>query len=395
MKKAIVYSLPAEAGDCTVIEFDNQECIIIDCGYKTTYINELKPLLIKLKDKGCRIALLVVTHIDQDHIEGAIELIKDNGNSDNPNIIEIDNIWYNGFFNTLFLNEIFEQHKCAVVERESQKNKMRLIKAQLEMQIQRATSSDYISAKHSKSFEELCSLNHYKFNEQFKDKVVKRRSDNKEDVINNNIKFGEISITVLAPNQMLLDGLAKEFHKELVRNFGIDYYLSEDGDFSSMFELIMRLHYETESFSGFIATMGNDIEKWIGTSSMSKMNVINNAAIVIEIEYQNLRLLFTADSDSDYWAMYLKEFYDVIKVSHHGTTKPNMQLIDKTKGKYIIISTNGERYGHPEKELIARLILNGNRNLYFNYAVNLQNTLCAIQEKYNFNAYFGINKIIL
>ena len=41
--------------------------------------------------------MLVVTHIDNDHIGGIIELLKENGSNENPHIIEIRNIWHNSY----------------------------------------------------------------------------------------------------------------------------------------------------------------------------------------------------------------------------------------------------------------------------------------------------------
>jgi len=62
---AKVHILPANSGDCFLIEFNNNECILIDTGFKYTYYEYLKPLLIKLKNKGKKITLLVITHIDK------------------------------------------------------------------------------------------------------------------------------------------------------------------------------------------------------------------------------------------------------------------------------------------------------------------------------------------
>ena len=95
-KTCIVHFLPAKSGDCFVLEFDNKQCILIDCGYSNTYKEELKPLLQKLSSDGCRIALMIVTHIDADHISGAIDFIEDNGDADHPKIIPVDEIWHNG-----------------------------------------------------------------------------------------------------------------------------------------------------------------------------------------------------------------------------------------------------------------------------------------------------------
>lgn len=125
MKNCIIHFLPAKAGDCFVIEFVNKECIIIDCGFKSTYKKYLRPLLINLKNKGCRVTLLLITHIDQDHIEGAIAFLQDNGLANEPNIISIDNIWFNGFFNTLLnRSEFMERIKnYSIKEKQTEKEK--------------------------------------------------------------------------------------------------------------------------------------------------------------------------------------------------------------------------------------------------------------------------------
>ena len=44
---AKIHILPANAGDCFLIEFNNNECILIYTGFKETYYNYLKPLLIE------------------------------------------------------------------------------------------------------------------------------------------------------------------------------------------------------------------------------------------------------------------------------------------------------------------------------------------------------------
>ncbi|MBC3798538.1 ComEC/Rec2 family competence protein [Acetobacterium tundrae] len=392
MGKNVVHFLQAEAGDCSVIEFDNKECIIIDCGYKSTYYQVLKPLLLELKSKGCRVILLIITHIDQDHIEGAIELIKENGEADNPNIITIDNVWFNGFFNTLFTNEIFNKRKLQVIQ-DSQKKKMRLVKGQLQMQ--NYSSGGNISAQQSMCFEEICSLNGYKLNAQFEDRIIKRNSENRHEVKNSKILLGDCVITVFSPNATLVNGLAHEFDKEMIKTFGRNYYLREDSDFAKIFELIMKLYNEPENYSSFISAPGVDITKWLGTSKLASMNPVNKASIVVEIEYKNYSFLYTGDSDSDNWKEFLRDEYDVIKISHHGTVKPNKQLIENSKATHILISTNGIRYGHPENELLARLILKNNKILHFNYEVEQKKILKKVQEKYDFNTTYCENNIIL
>ncbi|MDE9439754.1 MBL fold metallo-hydrolase [Staphylococcus xylosus] len=85
---------PAENGDCFLISFgeEKRKHILIDCGYADTYHNYLKEDLLKVKKRGEKINLFIVSHIDEDHILGAIAFIEDNNNS---RFIEVEEVWYN------------------------------------------------------------------------------------------------------------------------------------------------------------------------------------------------------------------------------------------------------------------------------------------------------------
>ena len=148
-----------------LIEFNNNECILIDTGFKETYYKYLKPLLIELKRIGKKITLLVITHIDKDHIGGARKLLEENGDFYNPSIIKIENIWFNGFKNLIFhknLSDIINQRQL---------NKMRIIKANNRMNYFDEIDSN-VSANDLKSFEIICNELKYPVNRQFPKNTV-------------------------------------------------------------------------------------------------------------------------------------------------------------------------------------------------------------------------------
>lgn len=393
MGNCIVHFLPAKAGDCFVVEFDNGECILVDCGYKSTYETELKPLLIQLKHKGCRVILMLITHIDQDHIEGAIAFLSENGPANAPHIIEVENIWFNGFFNTLFIRDEFKERKQAVIG-EWQKERMNMVLGQLSMQID--GNAGPISAAHSRCLEELCAQNGYRLNEQLVDRVVKRSAGSRDQLFDHSIQIGECKLIVLSPTEASLDRLAHRLNIEMIRNFGVDYELSEHVEFAALFERLLGLQIEPGSFEEYISASEPRLERWVCSSTLAQMNEVNNASIVVEIEYKGTKLLFTGDSDSDSWAEFVSDEYDLIKISHHGTTKPNMKLLEKAKGRTILISTDGGRQNrHPENELLARTILNGNKTIYFNYDIKQKQDLLSMQEEYGYSALFGHREIRL
>lgn len=392
-KENIVHFIPASGGDCILLEFDNKECILIDCGYTSTYNLILKPLLIGLKKRGYKIKLFIVTHIDADHIEGAIRLLEDNGKFDNPQIIGIDNIWFNGFYSALFMHDVFKQHISKKIS-EVQSDKMRKVQGQIEMQL--IPEGTMISAVQSKSFEVLCSDLGYQVNRQFPGQVAKRKSDNMEVVVNDKINIGDFVITLLSPNDHLIDKLANELNIELIKIFGKNYEIDSSSNFWDFYEKLMLLKREEPIKTHvLISAESDEIESWLGTSTLANMNYVNQASIVVQIEYKGIKMLFTGDSDSELWEDYLEPYYDVIKISHHGTLKPNLCLIKKTEGNHILISTNGKKYDHPEKDLVANLILSNSKKLYFNYNLDIKDIILRNQKKYNYQANFCCNEIYL
>ena len=82
--------LPALNGDCILVEFQTSHYILIDGGYVDTYENYLFPTLKELEAQGGKLDVVVVTHIDGDHISGIIRLLEDMP-------IGIGEIWYNGY----------------------------------------------------------------------------------------------------------------------------------------------------------------------------------------------------------------------------------------------------------------------------------------------------------
>lgn len=149
----IIHLLKAESGDCVLLQLANKRCILIDCGYKSTYEYELKPLLLRLSSEDYVISLLIITHYDEDHIGGAISFLKDNGDNLNPNIIQIEEIWFNGIFNLIKHSTILQKH---VVEKLSSKNEEKYGKVFEQFLGLIGSGAGLISANLAQTFELLC-----------------------------------------------------------------------------------------------------------------------------------------------------------------------------------------------------------------------------------------------
>ena len=84
---------PAEYGDCIMLSIGkhHQYNILIDGGLSKTYQKYIKSEIQHIKEMRQKIGLIVCTHMDNDHICGLIQVLKE-ADSD-----FIENIWYNGF----------------------------------------------------------------------------------------------------------------------------------------------------------------------------------------------------------------------------------------------------------------------------------------------------------
>lgn len=85
--------LPARNGDCLWIEFgekNNPNRILIDCGVEAAY-SSLRHRIDQLPESQRRFELFVLSHIDSDHIGGAIPFLDDY----NPDVLR--EVWFNGW----------------------------------------------------------------------------------------------------------------------------------------------------------------------------------------------------------------------------------------------------------------------------------------------------------
>lgn len=384
--KCIVHFLPAMAGDCFVVELDNKNCILIDCGYSVTYWEELRPLLMKLSRKGCKISLMLITHIDEDHVSGAVSFIEENGCAEDPQIIQIDRIWHNGILNVIINSSWFLKHEKEDVPNDTLKrwaNARGLLKEQLQ------GKCGTISALQSKAFEETCIRNHYIINEGIKNGCI---------VKNQKFQFDGYEIEILSPGVSEIEGFQKKMNREMIQIFGKDYLWNRTNEFTELLELA-ALNCGADTPGAFwgskISANAGNIENWLGTSNLAKMNEINRVSIVAVIRYKGLSLLFMGDSESELWKEQLDPYYDLIKVAHHGSTMPNLAWMEHTRAGKLLISTNGGRYRHPEDDFLARTMMGDFKELYFNYDIQKKSVILTMQEKYCFKANFKTKEILL
>lgn len=375
----IIHHIPALTGDCFLIEPDNGNCILIDCGFQSTYHNELKLLLVRLRNKGCRIVLMIITHIDDDHIGGAIPLISENGDATNPQVIPIDNIWFNGLFDICMKSNKIRSHILDELPDEDSE-KIHRLKNRLSRMV--SAGDGYISATRAETFEKLCRSYHYN--------ICSVSSGVNE-------QLGGYSIRVLSPGEKELHKFENWIDSNLIDTLGRNYRLGKRNFIDFIMTMIMACgkDNDTEIRKEYISLDTEGPEDWLNTSRLAEMNAVNRASIVADIRYNGLKLLFTGDSESADWIERAATDYDLVKISHHGTTRPNLSLLQHIHMSRALISTNGLRNDHPENEFLARLITSGVKDIYFNYNVRQKDKLILWQKDYSYRAHFCEHEVRL
>lgn len=352
---------PAKKGDCFLIHTENG-VILIDSGFASTYRTELKPVLVELGKQGTRIIRFIITHIDEDHIGGAIAFLEENGNAMNPQIIPIDQIWHNSY------RHLNAERVAGPICENARKLLLGLTSGDEEI-IEKP-----ISAKQGSTLASLIVEHGYNWNTDFSGLAVQSESGGYI------VVDEKTTINVLTPNQEALAILEKYWRKELYK-LGFREKITNDDVFDDAFEFLLAKGKTIP---------GSDLEKQISSSFDVKRLIereydeddspTNGSSIAMIINVDGKRLLFLGDSHPTPVCESLEKhrnddknpiYFDFIKVSHHGAIANNSRrLFSMTDAGIYCISSNGVQYGHPSAATLAHIIGRKEKSfptIYFNY----------------------------
>jgi beta-lactamase superfamily II metal-dependent hydrolase len=389
----IIEMFPAEQGDAFLIRLENKMNILVDMGYATTYRDFIKKRLIEVKNENQCIDLLVITHIDEDHIQGAIEFFKENGNADNPNIIEVKEIWHNSYRHLQF-----EKDKTESITN-SEKRQLEGIILSNSGSSRETNQESPISARQGSALAGYLYAYGYsktRWNSSFDSKAVS---------INNRelIEIEDLKLYLLSPDNMKLKKLSKEWIRKL-KIIDIDFSVSDDKMFDDAYEMYIKylspiIANEHKDISFKIKDFGRLLKTDI-VQECKDMSGSNGSSIAFILEYKESKLLFLGDAHEDVVMESLVRYnslgnsldFDLVKSSHHGSIMNNFDWIEKINSENYLISTNGKGYNHPDIEVIAKIVQSNKKlkNIYFNYPLEI----CKDIQKEKFESEFHYNIII-
>lgn len=315
--------LPAREGDALWIRYGDPDAprqILIDGGRAGTY-TQIKQRFAELPEDQRTFELFVITHVDRDHIEGALKLLED------PDLaLAFNEIWFNGYDH--LHNVALETFGAVQGER-------------LTTAILRRKA---------------------RWNTSFGGGPVKVDDDGS---LPSRTLAGGMTLTVLSPDTGKLEKLIDKWEhecREAGLEPGIEARLEEAADEG------------LEPFGG-----RPNIETLAGHPLDPDKTLPNGSSIALLAEYGGVRVLLGADAHLDRLITSLDALsvdgqpveLDAFKLSHHGSAGNLSQaLLERIRCPRYLISTNGSYFKHPTAEAIARLLKFGGarKTLYFNYA---------------------------
>ncbi|MFV5685095.1 MBL fold metallo-hydrolase [Flavobacterium sp. GB2R13] len=321
--------LKAFKGDSILLSFLDSEKsernILIDGGTGSTYYEnrtkikgDLFTLIESIKNKNKRIDLLILTHIDDDHIGGILRWFA----KDKDAFKLIDKVWFNS---GKTIAECFNLKENEELE--------------LTLDI---SDNSFTSVPQAKKFED------YLIEKNIWDKKIISKELTSE--------INGLKIKILTPTKRNLEKLLNEFKKPKH-----NYFTSgEESDW------VIPL-------SDFITEESLKEYKFDEDDS-----VPNGSSITFILTFNKKNYVFLGDSHPTDIIESLTDLgfnkenpliSEILKVSHHGSCRnTNKELLEIIKTDNYIISSDGTSDNLPNKRTFSRIVnQNPNATIYFNY----------------------------
>ncbi|WP_165999288.1 MBL fold metallo-hydrolase [Bacillus sp. Cs-700] len=322
-----IKALPANDGDCFIITFGEGKKIyniLVDGGSTTrNSLRKLKLELQSIKELNQCIDLLIVTHIDKDHIEGILKIFE-------LDIYKslIKKVWFNSgrnianFFNTI---------------QTSERDIPILLGNDIKIGIEQGNSLEKELIKQNLVTEEVI-IQGKKFN------------------------LDEATLHILSPSINNLKSLNEIWEVEL-----------EEGNSDLQVSVSEKLNDYNET-----------IKVLSDRKFFEDRSKVNASSITFLLEYKDKKILMLGDAPPSIiieglmklnYNSQKKIYIDLMKVSHHGSRKnTSTDLLDLIDCSRYLISTNGGKVKRllPDKECLSRIISNNEERkveFYFNYPV--------------------------
>lgn len=310
--------LPAQRGDCLWLSYDHGTStrhVLIDGGPQETIptlVPELERRISAVPGRHGKIELLVVTHVDADHIQGIVSLL-----SDHRRVPLFRDVWFNGFRHLGLLGGPDGERLTAAL------------------------------AEHPT-----------RWNAAFDGGPVEVPDDGP---LPTRRLRGGLTITVLGPTRAALARLAPEWAKACTRA----------GIVAGQGAAIAKRSWQRDQLLGsfqpdLLATL----------PFRGDRGAPNGSSIAVIVEHGRRRVLLLGDAHASTVIAGLDRLgpgphrFDAVKLSHHGSrANTSIELLERIRCTRWIVSSDGAQFHHPNAECLARVVVTQSRpTFYLNYA---------------------------
>jgi beta-lactamase superfamily II metal-dependent hydrolase len=312
--------IPAFYGESILVSFSDLNSkvrnILIDGGIPRTYPKYLKSRLKEIISNKENIDLLIVTHIDSDHIGGILNLFKDRYFDKSF----IKKVWFNSEKNIAKkYKSIIDNPDDIILDDTVNKQSSAVQAIKLEDKLQELHCWD----------DEIVQVN---------DKFV-------------NLDLYGVKLTILSPN---FDCLTEKLIKEKKKN---KFTASNVNDYHKSIKELLEKDFDEDKSSTNRSSIAfiledTDSRKYLFLGDSHPKDIIIALGNLGYCENNKLKL-------------------EYMKVSHHASSgNTNEELLKMIDCNKFIICTDGTHNGHPSKECLSRIIKCCDYvEFYFNYDV--------------------------
>lgn len=311
--------LPAEFGDSLWIEYGaarRPRRILVDCGTQAVYRDALRGRIEALAPRDRHFELFVVTHVDVDHIGGAVDLLAESRQLG----VTFGDIWFNGYRHLAAGRRGALQGEDLTAHIEGMA---------LPWNASFAGAAVVVPDQGALPGVELA---------------------------------GGMRLTVLSPTPAQLARLLPEWEKAC-RAAGLVPGAGR-----------RRLRHRVRAL---LSRAMESIDALADRRFVSDSARPNGSSIALLAEYRGRRVVLAADALAPVLLTSLQRLagrdplrVDAFKLPHHGSrNNTNIELVRAVVCPHWIVSTNGKLFQHPDRECIARVAKYGSRGktIHFNY----------------------------
>jgi ribonuclease BN (tRNA processing enzyme) len=282
--------------------------MLVDGGTSQTYEKDLKPIVSELSSKRKNLDLVILSHIDNDHVLGLLDLFEDikKNREAKVEVIRIGGLWHNSFIditnkktdNGTLIQQTFLSNEFSTIGLDTNTIHLPVISAL------KGIAEGRDLTKLAKSLQ-------IPINPQFGGSLIVAGDKN------NSVKIGNMKFSILGPTQKNLDKLRK------IWNDWLRKHLSPPSKVSDLQAL-----------------------------KILDASVANLSSIMFMVQSQGKNILFTGDGLGEDVIDVLSErglldsegkyHVDVMKVPHHGSERnASREFFDRVTADAYVISANG------------------------------------------------------